>query len=74
MVLMLLVFILLCSSLKVLPMCDSHYEGVQALSAALSASDDLLTDVKYYLQAGRDPLDQVQTLTHHKLTSISSYV
>ena len=73
-------------------MCDSHYEGVQALSAthtlthwcadqvytalsaALSASDDLLTDVKYYLQAGRDPLDQVQTLTHHKLTNISSYV
>ena len=44
-------------------MCDSHYEGVQALSAALSASDDLLTDVKRYLQAGRDPLDQVQHYT-----------
>ena len=47
------------SSLSVCPMREEHLDGVQALSSSLNASSDLLTDVSNYLQAGRDPLNQV---------------
>ena len=52
------------SSLSVCPMREEHLDGVQALSSSLNASSDLLTDVSNYLQAGRDPLNQVTEHTH----------
>lgn len=55
------------SSFKVMPMEQRHFEAVQQLASSLNASEEVITDVQYYLQAGRDPLNLVKSTSVYNM-------